>query len=401
MASKTGEGFKYYKPSIYVFKILKWVSIILFTIAMIRILIIGSISKLLHSFGQFVYDKVTANKDGYMHDLFPNADKAKAWGNGFDNVFSFDLSHFLIQGLWIIGIILFVYTLLILLRHRNGEHAPMRNDYEAYKLKKDIIDHTSAKRREKEDNDDGSSGGKKKKRKKLKRIERMARKQIRDVHIEIHTRNREDMPNPYKTYVVQFRRLKKSNMNDLMLKKLKGLNEYLTSETEASFSDIEKYGQVYEFRANMQLESRNESFIVKLRRRRKMKETGSDTSSVYAFPLDLFSDNKEEIETQTAKAEGYASKLQQSVAIFLSSKNVYADKSECFTGNTSIRLSYTLPPHISNPPNTEDLEKGLDSSLKLSGTEVVLDGGTLVVTVPLPSAYAIPIDVRSMVEEVF
>ena len=49
----------------------------------------------------------------------------------------------------------------------------------------------------------------------------------------------------------------------------------------------------------------------------------------------------------------------------------------------------------------EDLEKGLDSSLKLSGTEVVLDGGTLVVTVPLPSAYAIPIDVRSMVEEVF
>src|SRR5699024_1405947 len=160
-------------------------------------------------------------------------------------------------------------------------------------------------------------------------------------------------------------------------------------------------GQTYEFKTDTHLSDVKESIIVTLRRKRKKQKTGTHTTSVYAFPLDLFSDNKDEIETQTKKAEMYAEKLQKSVSINLSSKNVYVDESDLFTGNTSIRLSYTLPPHISNPPNTEDLEKGLDSSLKLSGTEVVLDGGTLVITVPLPSAYAIPIDVRSMVEEVF
>lgn len=402
MANSKKEHYKYYQPSIYTFLVLKWVTIILFIIAMYRLLVVGVISKLTHSFGDYVYDKVTTNKDGYMHDLFPNAgSSAKSWGNSFDDKFSFDFLHFLTQSLWIIGVLLLIYLLFIMLRHRHGEQAPVLNDYEAYKLKKEIIDNTSAKRREKEDIDDGGTSSKKKQRKRPKRAERVARKQIRKAHVEIHTRNKEEMPRPAKTYMVRFKRIKKRSMNDVMLKKLKDLNEFLTSETDISFSDIEKYGQTYEFRADTQLSDVKESIIVKLRRRRKMKETGSDTSSVYAFPLDLFSDNKEEIASQTAKAEGYASKLQQSVAIFLSSKNVYADKSECFTGNTSIRLSYTLPPHISNPPNTEDLEKGLDSSLKLSGTEVVLDGGTLVITVPLPSAYAIPIDVRSMVEEVF
>ena len=402
MANKKKEHYKYYQPSIYTFLVLKWVTIILFIIAMYRLLVVGVISKLTHSFGDYVYDKVTTNKDGYMHDLFPNAgSSAKSWGNSFDDKFSFDFLHFLTQSLWIIGVLLLIYLLFIMLRHRHGEQAPVLNDYEAYKLKKEIIDNTSAKRREKEDIDDGGTSSKKKQRKRPKRAERVARKQIRKVHVEIHTRNKEEMPRPAKTYMVRFKRIKKRSMNDVMLKKLKDLNEFLTSETDISFSDIEKYGQTYEFRADTQLSDVKESIIVKLRRKRKKQKTGSDTTSVYAFPLDLFSDNKDKIETQTKKAEMYAEKLQKSVSINLSSKNVYVDESDLFTGNTSVRLTYTLPPHISNLPNTDDLANGLDSSLKINGTEVTLEGGSLVVTIPLPDGYTIPIDVRSMVEEIF
>src|SRR5699024_12165496 len=87
--------------------------------------------------------KVTTHKDGYMHDLFPNAgSSAKSWGDTFDDKFSFDFLHFLTQSLWIIGILLLIYLFFIMLRHRHGEQAPVLNDYEAYKLKKEIIDNT-------------------------------------------------------------------------------------------------------------------------------------------------------------------------------------------------------------------------------------------------------------------
>lgn len=398
MASKQSE-FKYYKSSQLTVKVLKWVTIVLSIIGLIRLLLIGTFSRFIHKIGDTIYEKVTANPDGYLNDLFKNPDNVKSWGTRFDDTFMFNMPEFITHALWIIGIIAFIYVLLIMLRHRHGEHAPILNDWEAHNLKKQIIDDLGANRREKEDDESQTSKGKK--RKKIKRSERMARKQIRKMNVEIHTRYEDGMPKPYKTYDVQFRRIGKIAYNKILLKKIEGLNEFLTSETGTSFSDRESYGKVYEYRANQQLTKDKESIFVKMRRRSKKKDTGTTSSSEFTFPLDLFVDKRAKIEEQEAKAEVFGKKTQESVGIHLSSKGVYVDESERFIGKTSVNLNYKLPPNVSKLPNNDELQTSIDTTLDVSGTGVKLDGSTLIITIPLPKSCAIPIDMKDMIEKVF
>lgn len=126
-----------------------------------------------------------------------------------------------------------------------------------------------------------------------------------------------------------------------MWSKIKDIHENLNSEIDASFSKVDAYQGYYTSSVEKQLDKEKKSLIVKLRERKLVKEGEIVEESEYAFPLTKFKDRTAKIETQKEKADLYAEELQEAMNIHLSSKGVYADKTERFIENTSVEFEYT------------------------------------------------------------
>lgn len=384
------KGFlKYYKWSKIVLRITKiWLVLFAF-IAIFRLVVLHLLSKFVH----FVRDAVTSDPNGYLKDLFPNADK---WGNKFDNNFLFDMDNFLRNGIIITLILIGVYVLLIMLRHRNGEQAPILNELEAHKIKKMIIRRTGAVLRKtyKDEN---------KKVRKYKKADIKTNRRIRKCNVEIHTYNKYNssgMP-PVKTYQVSFKRLKLNAHNNVMHNRIKNIHHDLNAEIDASFSELDNYQGLYISNVEKQLEKAKESIFVKLRKRRRNKEEGYVEESEFSFPLSLFEDRTETIESKRDSAYRYAGELQEAISLHLTTKNIFADKSEMFVINTSIEYRYKLPPNTKKLPNLEELQTTLNTTLDVEGANVKLKGKNIVIVVPLPKEYHIPIDMKSMLEKTY
>ncbi|HGZ9196536.1 TPA: hypothetical protein ACOFME_002292 [Staphylococcus aureus] len=378
---------KYYNASIKMLKILQLWFIVFLAILLIRLVFIQLISKAIHK----IKTIVTENPDGYLKDLFPKADK---WGNKFDDIWLFDIDAFIRNSVIITVVLLAICVVLYLLRHRNGEHAPFSNDLEALKIKRFIIKTTEAthKKTYKDEN---------RKVRKYPRKEVKANRQIRKCEVEIHTYNKKGISKPFKTYRVAFKRLRSNKVNAVMMKKIKDIHENLNSEIDASFSRLEEYRGYYTSNVEKQLDKEKKSFLVKIREKRLANKGEIVEESEFSFPLTKFKDKTEEIETQKEKAHAYSEELQEAMNMHLASKRIYADKTEMFIENTSAEFQYTLPPNTTNIPNTEELQKTIDTSLDVEGSKAKFKGRKLVITVPLPKEYIIPIDVKTMIEAIF
>ncbi|HHD0846081.1 hypothetical protein [Staphylococcus capitis] len=378
---------KYYRLSLTMLKVIKIWLFVFVGILLIRLLLLKGLSKVVH----FITDTVKHNPNGYLKDLFPHANH---WGNKFDEKWLFSIDSFLTLSLVITVLIVGAYIVLIGLRHRNGEHAPFINDLESKKIRRFIIKTTEAtnKKTYKDEN---------KKIRKYPRKEVQANRQIRKCEVEIHTFNKNNMSKPFKTYRVAFKRLRSNKSNAVMWSKIKDIHENLNSEIDASFSKVDAYQGYYTSSVEKQLDKEKKSLIVKLRERKLVKEGEIVEESEYAFPLTKFKDRTATIETQKEKADLYAEELQEAMNIHLSSKGVYADKTERFIENTSVEFEYTLPPNTTKAPNTEELEKTIDTSLDVEGSRVKMRGRKLIVTVSLPKDCVVPIDVKTMIEAIF
>lgn len=396
---------KYYKVSQWIGASIRWLLLFVVIALVVRLFVVKPISYVLHSLfdSDPIYNKIRQNPNGYMSDLFPSAPHTKDIGNNFDNTWLFDISNFLASMMTLFFILLAVYMLLILLRHRNGEHAPFLNDLEARRLKRKMINNVGAKRKAiTDENYSNSKGGNKKQ---LPKKERLARRRIRASKIEIHTFYKPGIPKPLKTYQVWFKRIKNKEINKVMLKKIEDLEDELSVQTDASFSAIEQIGYHYSYRADKQLEKDKESFIVKMRKRQMAKEEEieeADEDAVqFSYPLTLFADNTEKIESQKVKAEAYAEQLRESISIHLTSKNISTEKDEYFTENTAVELHYKLPANLKKMPDVSNLETSINTLMDVEGTSVQLRGRKIIIIIPLPKTYQIPIDVKSMMEEIY
>ncbi|RIM32779.1 hypothetical protein BUY35_00385 [Staphylococcus cohnii] len=381
---------KYYKLSQITAKVIKaWILIFLF-IMVVRMVLIELISKAIH----FIKNAVTSNPDGYLKDLFP---KANRWGTKFDERFLFDIDGFIRNSIIISLVLLVIYVLFIMLRHRNGEQAPFINDMEAIRVRRIVKKATNAKRKKTYKDENG-------KERKLKFATVKANKHIRKCIVEIHTYNKYNAPGlpPIKTYKVAFKQLDNNDNDKVLENKIKYIHKNLNSKIDVSFGQVDDYMGYYTSNAEKQLDKVKESFIVKMRKRRKDKSSDSvEEAKEFSYPLTLFKDRSGNIEGQRSKAEDYAEALQNSINLHLTTKNIYADKSEIYVINTSIEYRYNLPPNVTKLPNLEELQTTLNSSLDVEGITAKLSGRSIVIVVPLPKEYQIPIDVKTMIEEVF
>lgn len=391
MAKKDNKkGFlKYYKPSLKMAKLIKIWAIIFIAIMVVRLLVLNIISKVIH----IIRDTVTANPNGYLNDLFPKAD---TWGNKFDEHWLFDIDSFLTYSLIITSILVGVYILLILLRHRNGEHAPFINDIEAYRLKRLILETTdTTSRKTYKDNND--------KKRKYSKNEIKVNKHIRNCEVEIHTYNKHNIKElpPIKTYRVAFKRIRNNKANGMMFNRIKNIHESLNAEIDASFSVLDNYSHYYTSSVEKQLEKPKQSLFVKWKKRWEKDEDVEEKDEMqrdFTYPLTLYEDRTEEIESKKLKADIEAEELQEAITHHLVSKGIYADKAERFVANASADFKYTLPPNTKKVINTQELETTLDTTLDVEGSMVKLRGRKVIITVPLEDI--IPIDIKTMIESV-
>lgn len=314
-----------------------------------------------------------------------------SWGKNVQNVLDFDgLALLTILG-WSFLIALILYIITILIRHRNGEHAPFKNDAEARALKSHLIRAMNATFWSYYDED-----------KKIRRIEKSARWKMRFMAVDIQTRLEQGQPKPVKRYRIRIKRHRLLEVTKKMQSMMKDLEDSLTSQTGVSFGQQETTSnkRYFIYRSSVEVDLK-ESYFVRRRRRKNANKSDNQKSGFEpTFPLTLFNDMSDKIEEKKQKAQEYGESRSEDIQNFLATKDVEAELSTLFVGSTSVQYSFTLQ-FSKNLPNSDELEKSLDSNLKTKGIQVNLSAGKLNIVVPLPDDAKVPIDSKSLVEDVF
>lgn len=393
----------YARWSKILYPLMKWTLILSVIYLFCRMFISPIISKLIHA--SFDHDKL---RHGYA-DFAKKAEEyfdigsaippssmphTATWGQSYDKWFMMDINKFILLAGTVFFSLLALYFLTMLMRKRSGEYAPYQSDKESRVLKKRIIQSIGAKRRILTD-EPGKS---------VKTDEATARFRLRHMKVSIHVVAKRNVPEPTKMVEVLIKRLQQNDaINTKMVKKLDNMPDILSSQTGISFGNMETIedGRIYRFMASKMLSSVPESWFVR-RRRKKADENGENLAGMeYAFPLDLFTDNSAEIEQKTEMAQNYSDEVEKAVRNYLASQKVQVDTGKIFTGNTSVQIEYKLPPYISSLPQTDQIESGLDTTLNVTGISAQLKGSGILITVPLPNDYNIPIDVSTMIKQEF
>lgn len=393
----------YARWSKILYPLMKWTIILSAIYLFCRMFISPIISKLIHA--SFDHDKL---RHGYA-DFAKKAEEyfdigsaippssmpyTATWGQSYDKWFMMDINKFIMLAGTVFFSLLALYFLTMLMRKRSGEYAPYQSDKESRVLKKRIIQSIGAKRRIMTD-EPGKS---------VKTDEATARFRLRHMKVSIHVVAKRNVPEPTKIVEVLIKRLQQNDaINTKMVKKLDNMPDILSSQTGISFGNMETIedGRIYRFMASKMLSSVPESWFVR-RRRKKADENGENLAGMeYAFPLDLFTDNSAKIEEKTEMAQTYSDEVEKAVRNYLASQKVQVDTGKIFTGNTSVQIEYKLPPYISSLPQTDQIESGLDTTLNVTGVSAQLKGSGILITVPLPNDYNIPIDVSTMIKQEF
>lgn len=393
----------YARWSKILYPLMKWTLILSAIYLFCRMFISPIISKLIHA--SFDHDKL---RHGYA-DFAKKAEEyfdigsaippssmphTATWGQSYDKWFMMDINKFILLAGTVFFSLLALYFLTMLMRKRSGEYAPYQSDKESRVLKKRIIQSIGAKRRILTD-EPGKS---------VKTDEATARFRLRHMKVSIHVVAKRNVPEPTKMVEVLIKRLQQNDaINTKMVKKLDNMPDILSSQTGISFGNMETIedGRIYRFMASKMLSSVPESWFVR-RRRKKADENGENLAGMeYAFPLDLFTDNSAKIEQKTEMAQNYSDEVEKAVRNYLASQKVQVDTGKIFTGNTSVQIEYKLPPYISSLPQTDQIESGLDTTLNVTGISAQLKGSGILITVPLPNDYNIPIDVSTMIKQEF
>jgi hypothetical protein len=136
-----------------------------------------------------------------------------------------------------------------------------------------------------------------------------------------------------------------------------------------------------------------------------VEEIVEEILSQYTFPLSLFDDHQKSIYTAKKKASEWAgntAKAMDNVIATISSKDQSGQsrRLRVDVGNTNALFTYEMALTI-NPNNFERTGATFDAIFKTSGTTITIEEGNLLITMPLPKDIKVPIDVPTMIREVF
>ena len=298
--------------------------------------------------------------DSFIHDLmnniFPNyLGYEYHVGNFIDGLHLASLAVLVLEGA---GIFLLAYAITLMFRHHYGEQRPFFDDMESRQLKRDALKGLDVNYdANKIVNDDEAEKGRKRR---VTQLEDDVKSTLKQMKVEVHTRR------------------------DLATST--DLREYVIKISGKAF--------VYKSSVDVQKVMKQSP-----KKKKDKKVVKPKTKTEYVYPLSLYNDNLSKIEGQTLKANEYAKNQLKAVEVYFTSENVPVNTKETNVGNTSVEYVFEIV--RARKFSLGSMAENLETYLDITGVLVRLSGSSIVVTVPMPDEYVIPIDVPTMISSVF
>ena len=223
-----------------------------------------------------------------------------------------------------------------------------------------------------------------------------ALKAFRNVRINVNTRQDVSSDDVYKTYTVTFEAPPVTEASDKLEKMIDGV--------DATLSRI--VGNGVNFGGKLQSSSRtfwtlSASTVVE-DKYPVVEEVAVKEAVVYetAFDLSLLIDNRPKIEKKKAGALKWANDQASTIDAFLTTGDAQVTR-------TDVQVNASNAIYIYDQPRSFDLKKldeykeKFDTNFKQKGSDVEVSSGRVVIAIPLPKQYNLPIDVGSMFRETF
>lgn len=305
-----------------------------------------------------------------------------------------------------------IYLVNVVKRQRSFEREVVANDAEANRIHKSLMDTMSIpeqiKRKQEvinkaeqstNSNSDNVFSGlfTSKNRANISDVNELAAlKAFRNVRINVNTRQDVSSDDVYKTYTVTFQAPPVTEASDKLEKMIDGV--------DATLSRI--VGNGVNFGGKLQSSSRtfwtlSASTVVEDKYPVVEEETVKETV-VYetAFDLNLLIDNRPKIEKKKAGALKWANDQASTIDAFLTTGDAQVTR-------TDVQVNASNAIYIYDQPRSFDLKKldeykeKFDTNFKQKGSDVEVSSGRVVIAIPLPKQYNLPIDVGSMFRETF
>ncbi|HHX0046043.1 hypothetical protein L6D11_13925 [Staphylococcus aureus] len=337
-----------------------------------------------------------------------------ALANWVDDMKSLDNISLVI---WCIVIVAVLYIVTIVLRHHNREQAPFLNDMEAKWLKMKMRFALGAGKETIYDEDE----------RRIRKVEQAARRRIRRMKVYIHTKKHQGQSVPTKQYVVKIKVPSNDEVDNVLLRKIKKMPERLRKQSKGIiFGDREQTTDAKWYCYNGATEAKaKEAFFVKRERakaekqKQQVQEADHHETNVShkngfepTFPLDLFVDRSQDIEEAKQAAYDFAERMKVKVSNYLTSTEKSATHQLTEVGSSSVLYKYRVAfsKNLTSERAAQSVEDGLSDALGVEG--ILVSGGASMLTITLPLKegeeedgtlkynYNIPIDVKSMIEQV-
>lgn len=305
-----------------------------------------------------------------------------------------------------------IYLVNVVKRQRSFEREVIANDAEANRIHKSLMDTMSIpeqiKRKQEvinkaeqstNSNSDNVFSGlfTSKNRANISDVNELAAlKAFRNVRINVNTRQDVSSDDVYKTYTVTFQAPPVTEASDKLEKMIDGV--------DATLSRI--VGNGVNFGGKLQSSSRtfwtlSASTVVE-DKYPVVEEVAVKEAVVYetAFDLSLLIDNRPKIEKKKAGALKWANDQASTIDAFLTTGDAQVTR-------TDVQVNASNAIYIYDQPRSFDLKKldeykeKFDTNFKQKGSDVEVSSGRVVIAIPLPKQYNLPIDVGSMFRETF
>lgn len=132
-------------------------------------------------------------------------------------------------------------------------------------------------------------------------------------------------------------------------------------------------------------------------------DTSSDKKTQeyeHGFPLDLLIDHTDEINTKKDQALRWAAQTAVAIDSLLSTSKTQANRQKVDVGSSSALFIYDMSTSI-DIKNMDSMAETFNNAFKTKGSTISIDAGRILITIPLPKKFKLPIDVPSMYREVF
>lgn len=144
-----------------------------------------------------------------------------------------------------------------------------------------------------------------------------------------------------------------------------------------------------------------DAYEIENKYKREVVVEQQEAKSVFSFPLALFVNRESEIAAVKLSATRWAEQQARVLDNFFNTKKLVSRRLDLTVAATTVTVTYERSLDMSNVGNIDSMSSAIDTFFNLVGTNIILEGNRVFVTLPLPAGKTLPIDVPTMFRQVF